>query len=51
MIWEVVKRKKGSRRPWTPLSNETVENLISSQESGPSTHLSLGEIEMETGIH
>ena len=29
---------------------DTVENLILSQESDPSTHLILREIEMETGI-
>ena len=47
------KRKQGSGRPQTSRSDaniNTVENLILSQESDPGTHLSLREIEMETGI-
>ena len=47
------KRKQGSRRPRTSRLDEnigTVENLILSQESDAGTHLSLREIEMETGI-
>ena len=46
------KRKQGSRRPRTSRSDadiDTVKNLILSQKTDPGTHLSLREIEMETG--
>ena len=35
---------------WSHANIGTVDNLILSQESDPGTHLSLREIEMETGI-
>ena len=50
---EDTKRKHGSGRARTSRSDaniDTVGNLILSQESDPGTHLSLREIEMETGI-
>ena len=53
MIQETKKRKQDRGRPrtsWSHANIGTVENLILSQESDPGTHLSLREIEMETGI-
>ena len=48
-----IKRKQGSGRPRTSRLDaniEAVEDMVLSQENEPGTHLSLREIESETGI-
>jgi len=48
---DTVHRRPGSGRPHTEENAETVNDLVSSQEDKPQTHMTVHEISRETGIH